>query len=123
MSQSLSEVLLHLVFSTKNRFPYIDEKIEKELFSYINDICQKLECPLIAINGSLDHIHIFLLLNRTIAISDLVSKIKSNSSRWIKTKGEHFHDFSWQSGFSIVSVSPNNKEAVFRYISIRKHIT
>jgi putative transposase len=94
MAQSLSNVLLHLVFSTKNRQLWIDVDIEEELFKYIAGICRELKCPSHKIGGTDDHIHIACSLSRTIAISKLLEEIKSSSSKWIKTKGDRYTDFA-----------------------------
>ena len=78
MTQSFADIILHVVFSTKERFPFIQPSVQEELYQYIAGICKKLDCPVIKINGVEDHIHILLQLGRTITISDLISKIKAN---------------------------------------------
>jgi REP element-mobilizing transposase RayT len=84
MAQSLSNVLLHIVFSTKNRHLFIDVDIEDELFKYVAGICRELKCPSHRIGGADDHIHIACTLARTVAISKLVEEIKTGSSKWIR---------------------------------------
>ena len=96
MSQSLVDVPLHFVFSTKDRIPFIKPEIEEELHQYICGMSRKLGCPIIKINSVEDHIHILLSYGKTITFSDLISKLKSSSSCWMKTKGNHYKDFSWQ---------------------------
>ena len=86
MTQSLADVILHFVFSTKGRNPWIQSEVEEELYQYISGVCRNLNSPVIQINGVEDHIHVLLQLGKTIAISKLISEIKSSSSRWIKTK-------------------------------------
>jgi REP element-mobilizing transposase RayT len=87
MGQSLNKIYVHLVFSTKHRNPLITNSIKEELFSYIGGICKNLECNPIQVGGEKDHVHILCLLSKKIALMDLIEKIKSNSSKWIKTKG------------------------------------
>lgn len=120
MAQSLADILLHIVFSTKERKLWIDEVNEPELHAYICGICQNLDCPVIKINGVEDHIHVLLSLSRTIAVSKLIAEIKSNSSRWIKTKDSRFHEFSWQGGYGAFSVSRPQINGVIKYIENQK---
>jgi len=98
MTQSLTDIPVHIVFSTKDRQSWIKNEIEDELYQYICGICRNLKSPIIQINGVEDHIHILLCLAKTMSICKLISEIKSNSSRWIKTKGNNYRDFSSQTG-------------------------
>ncbi len=120
MSQSLADIVLHLVFSTKDRHPWIHSSIEEELFMYISGLSKQLNCPVIKINGMEDHIHILLHLGKTISFSDLISELKSNSSRWIKAQGKEYDQFYWQRGYGIFSVSRPNIETAAAYISRQK---
>ena len=99
MAQSLSNILLHIVYSTKHRRSWLDTVIEPELIKYVATACRTLDCPSHAIGVADDHIHIACSLSRTIAVSKLVQELKQDSSKWIKTKAEPFHDFSWQNGY------------------------
>jgi putative transposase len=121
MAQSLSDILVHIVFSTKNRYPWIHSQVEPALQSYICGISRNLDSPVIKINGTEDHIHILASLGKTISYSKLISEIKSNSSRWIKRKGDHCTDFSWQNGYGIFSVSRPKINGVIKYIDNQKH--
>ena len=69
------------------------------------------------INGMADHVHIFSSLPRTLSLSKYIEEIKRNSSRWLKTNGRRYHDFSWQKGYGVFSVSSSQKEVVMRYIA------
>jgi putative transposase len=120
MTQSLADVILHVVFSTKERKPLIHSSIEEELYRYICGICNRLQSPIIKINGVEDHIHLLLQLGRTITISKLIGEIKSSSSQWIKTKGEQYHNFTWQSGYGGFSVSRPNLGTAKKYLSRQK---
>jgi REP element-mobilizing transposase RayT len=84
VAQSLSNVILHLVFSTKNRHPWIDLEIELELFKYLAGICRNVKCPSHKIGGADDYIHIACSLARTMSISALIEEIKTSSPKWIK---------------------------------------
>ncbi len=120
MAQSLVRNYIHLVFSTKYRFPYIDESIENELFNYLGGVCKKLECQPIIVGGYLDHIHILCLLSKKIALVKLLEEVKSHSSKWIKSKGENYSNFYWQDGYGAFSVNPKEVEVVVKYISTQK---
>jgi REP element-mobilizing transposase RayT len=120
MSQSLSDVVLHIVFSTKERHPWIQATIEDELYRYICGVGRNMNCPIIKINGIEDHIHILVQLGRTVSISKLVSEVKSSSSQWIKTKGDQYTNFAWQGGYGAFSVSRPSIEGAIKYLSLQK---
>jgi REP element-mobilizing transposase RayT len=118
MPQSLSNVLLHIVFSTKNRQTYLKSpQIRQELFAYMAGTLQEIDSPALLINGVEDHIHILNVLSRNLAIAKLIEKIKSSSSKWIKQKGPAYRSFFWQAGYGAFSVSESQKEVVLRYIA------
>lgn len=116
MGQSLNKIYVHLVFSTKNRQPLINDSIKEELFNYLGGICKNLECNPIQVGGLNDHVHILCLLSKKIALMDLLEKLKSNSSKWIKTKGAEFSNFYWQSGYGAFSINPKEIEIVKDFI-------
>ena len=116
MPQSLVHNYIHITFSTKNRFPFIDKNINNELFSYLGGICKNLECNPIIVGGHKDHVHILCLLSRKIALMKLIEEIKSHSSKWIKTKGINYEKFYWQRGYAGFSVNPTEIDIVEKYI-------
>ena len=116
MPHSLANILVHVVFSTKDRIDWIRPEIEEELFGYLASLARSLGCSATAIGGVDDHIHILCLLARTIAISKLVHQLKTSSSSWIKTKGGDLASFYWQNGYGAFSVGVNDRERVRRYI-------
>ncbi len=117
MPQSLVKNYIHITFSTKNRYPFIDKTISNELFSYLGGICKNLECNPVIVGGHKDHVHILCLLSRKIALMKLIEEVKSHSSKWIKTKGEKYQDFYWQRGYGGFSVNPRDIDIVKKYIS------
>ncbi|HEX2473927.1 MAG TPA: IS200/IS605 family transposase [Lacipirellulaceae bacterium] len=117
MAQSLSNVILHLVFSTKNRKPWIDVEIETELFKYLAGVCREIKCPSHKIGGTDDHIHIACTLARTMAISTLLEEVKTSSSKWIKAKGDEYHDFAWQNGYGAFSIGQSQLPDLKNYIA------
>lgn len=114
MPQSLSKVYIHCVFSTKNRTQYINESLRNELHSYIIGTLVNIGSYVNEIYANPDHIHILCLLPRTIAIAELISKIKTSSSKWMKQKG--ISNFSWQGGYATFSVSSSRVKSVEKYI-------
>lgn len=120
MPQSLSRILVHIIFSTKDRQRFIKPEIEQELFAYIAVVLNEHDAQPIKIDGTEDHLHILCGLPRTTAVCDLLEKVKKRSSKWIKTKGPQYRDFSWQSGYGIFSVGESGLERVKRYITNQK---
>jgi len=116
MPQSLSKVYVHITFSTKKRYPMIDDNIKEELWAYIGGICKALECNPIRVGGYYDHIHICCWLSKKITQMKLLEEIKKNSSKWIKTKGKQYENFYWQDGYGIFSVNPAETERLIKYI-------
>ena len=114
MSQSLSKVYLHCVFSTKNGVPLITDDIRKDLHSYIIGTLSNVGSYVNAIYANSDHIHVLCSLPRTITIAELISKIKTSSSKWIKKHG--ISNFSWQGGYGAFSVSSSKVKIVEKYI-------
>ncbi len=117
MAQALSNVLLHIVFSTKGRRPWIGEEIETELFKYVAGTCRGVGCPSHAIGASDDHIHIACSLGRTMAISKLVEEIKTSSSKWMKAKGVEYAEFAWQNGYGAFLIGQSQLDDLRRYIA------
>jgi len=107
---------MHITFSTKGRYPFIDKDISEELYSYLGGICKNLECNPIIVGGHEDHIHILCLLSRKIALMKLIEEVKSHSSKWIKTKNIKYKNFYWQRGYGGFSVNPTGIDVVKKYI-------
>ena len=120
MPQSLAQIYIHIIFSTKERYPFIDTGIEPELFAYMGDSIKRCEGVPFLINGTADHVHILSSLPRTMALSKYIEEIKRNSSRWIKTKSSDYQKFAWQNGYGAFSVSSSRKDSVLRYIAGQK---
>ena len=115
MSQSLSRVLVHLVFSTKNREPFISAEHRDRVFEYLGGTLNALKCPVVIVGGMPDHVHILFVQARTLALSEVVEEIKKQSSKWAKEVIGH--EFYWQNGYGAFSVSPSNVKSVTRYIA------
>ena len=116
MPQSHCKVLVHLVFSTKNRKPLLQDAWRENLHAYLSGIVEQHGCVLIIANSVNDHIHMLLGLGRNIAISDLVKEIKTGSSKWVHRYQPGNDAFAWQRGYGIFSISPADKPKVVNYI-------
>lgn len=117
MPQSLSHVILHISFSTKGRKRWINAEIEPRLHAYMATLCKNEGCHAYRVGGVEDHVHIVVTLSRTTTISKLIEIVKSRSSGWIKTQGENYRTFAWQTGASSFSVSPKDLDAVVKYVA------
>ena len=117
MGQSLVQHYIHIIFSTKNHQKLIDRSVESELFAYIGGCCNELECKPIKVGGYLDHVHILCKLSKKVTIVELMKKVKSLSSKWIKSKGGEYRNFYWQDGYGSFSVNPSEVSIVSEYIS------
>jgi putative transposase len=120
MPQSLSSILIHLVFSTKHREPFITPDVEADLHDYMGGIFRRCECPSLLIGGTADHVHALFVLSRTKTVASVVEDVKSSSSKWIKAKGGLWQHFYWQAGYGAFSVSQSGLEKVKSYIANQK---
>lgn len=119
MPQSLSKVLVHVVYSTKGRKPWLkDPALRKELYAYKAKILRdSVDSPALIINGVEDHVHMLCLLSRKFAIMSVIEEAKTETSKWLKKQSQDLADFAWQGGYGIFSVSESNCEQVRRYIA------
>lgn len=114
MPQSLAKVYTHIVFTTKHGQCFITDDVRAELHSYMIGVISAMGSYTYEIYANPDHVHILNTLSRTITIADMISKIKTSSSKWLKQKG--ILGFDWQDGYGIFSVSASGVNAVSRYI-------
>jgi REP element-mobilizing transposase RayT len=118
MPQSLSAVYIHLVFSTKERRPFLREKTTREaLHAYLGGVSKQLECPTLIVGGVEDHVHLLARFGRTITQAEWVKELKRVSNSWLKEQGREYADFQWQGGYADFSVSQSNLEQVTKYIA------
>jgi len=116
MAQSLSKVLLHLVFSTKYRTPWITELLQPKIHAYLAGACRNKGSEAFRVGGTEDHIHIACTLPRTLTISKLLEEIKRSSSAWIKKQDPRCKDFSWQAGYGAFSLGQTQRNPLIGYI-------
>ncbi len=115
MPQSLSKILVHLIFSTKNREPLIAPEIRPRLYAYMVGILDNLKSPSVQTGGVADHVHVLLALGRTLSVAEVVEEVKKSSSKWMKAEGG-VPGFSWQAGYGAFSIGESQAEAVIKYI-------
>ncbi len=117
MAQSLAKILVHVVFSTKNRQPFLcDKELREELHRYIGGILLRRHCQPIIIGGVADHLHLLFVLGRTCEPAAIVKEVKRGSSVWLKTIKPELWNFAWQNGYGIFSIGFSQIESVRRYI-------
>jgi REP element-mobilizing transposase RayT len=117
MAHTYTNLLIHALFGTKNRKPLLDTEIKTDLFSCMGGIIRKLKGKPVLINGPSDHVHLLLVLPTTLAVADMMEKLKANSSKWVNGNLPHRSVFAWQEGYTAFSVSQSKLETVKEYIA------
>ena len=115
MPQSLAKILIHSIFSTKNREPLLCEKeLRQRTHAYLAEVLKSLQCPALIVGGVADHVHVLSQLAKTQSIANVVEHVKKSSSKWLKTQG--VPSFSRQRGYGAFSVSQSHVASVVAYI-------
>ncbi len=114
MPQSLSFMLVHVVFSTKDRRPLLHEDVRLGLHAYLATIVRDRACECFRVGGVADHVHLAVRLHPTIGLAKLLEELKTHSSKWMKRHG--VEDFAWQRGYGAFSVGPADAAALIRYV-------
>ncbi len=118
MPQSLAQVYLHLVFSTKNRARFFQNLAFREkAHAYLAGTCRNLDCPALIVGGVEDHVHILCKQGKTVTIPGLIRELKRESSKWIKEQSPDLTSFYWQQGYGAFSISPSHLDALKAYIA------
>ena len=117
MPQSLARLWTHLIFSTKERYPFLsDPTIRADMHAYLGTVLRTHDCPTLVVGGCDDHVHALFALSRNYSIAQIVKEIKRTSSAWIKTVERRYSKFRWQSGYGAFSVSQSHVTQVHSYI-------
>jgi len=118
MSQSLVQIYVHLVFSTKNRQPFLrDIGLREQMHAYLVGICKNQSSPSLITGGVEDHVHLLCRLSKTLDVATLIRELKRESSKWVKTEDRRLSAFHWQEGYGAFSVSPSHVDALKQYIT------
>ena len=115
MPQSLTNILVHLIFSTKHREPWICDEVRPHLNAYVVGTLANHQSPSVATNSVNDHMHILFALSKTYSVSKIVEEVKTGSSRWMKEQG--IRGFHWQNGYGAFSIGQSQVAAVKKYIA------
>ncbi len=116
MPQSLSQIYVHLVFSTRGRRPFLDEKIRPRVHAYLATIVRELSSPWVVVGGVADHVHLLLDIGKSQPPVKFVEHVKRESSKFIKTLGREYGEFYWQRGYGMFSVSPKDRHEAEAYV-------
>ncbi|MGB7837811.1 MAG: transposase [Terrimicrobiaceae bacterium] len=120
MAQSLSKVVIHVIFSTKDHYPWLDANVRPRMHAYLATICRDAGAEVFRIGGVADHVHVVTTLPRTLSQADMLEGITKKSSKWIKSLGSEYRRFYWQRGYGAFSVSPSQLDALLRYVETQE---
>ena len=120
MATTFTKILIHFIFSTKNRAPLIASEIEPLLHAYMIGIARNYDCWSIAMNGTQDHVHMLVSLGKQITVSHLMEEVKGDSSRWMNKEHPQTQLFRWQEGYAALSIGESGVEALKAYIAHQK---
>ncbi len=119
MASTLTKILVHVTFSTKNRAPLIAPSLEPDLYGYIGGICRRMDSPLLAIGGVSDHLHMLVSLGKSASVADLMLNVKRDTSRWVKERTDN-DSFYWQDGYFAFSIGESAVNSLRAYIANQK---
>ena len=117
MAQTLVNILVHVIFSTKERRHLIKAEVQPSLYAYMAGTLKNLDSPCLAIGGTSNHIHVLMALSKNAATSDVVGELKKSSSKWLKTQGLPYAHFAWQEGYGAFSIGQSQVAVLKRYIA------
>ncbi len=120
MPQSLIQVILHLIFSTKDRHRWLDAAIALRLHAYLATVVRDQDSEAYRVGGTADHVHLAVRLGRTISQAELIEGIKTSSSSWIKKQGPSYSGFYWQRGYGAFSIGYSQLEALLHYLDTQE---
>jgi len=120
MSQSFTNLLYHIIFSTKDRRPIITIDQQPRLYDCIGGIVREMGGISLGVNGMEDHVHLLAKLRPDLALSDVLRELKSNATGWMHDVFPRLSDFSWQRGYAAFTVSQSHLQQVQRYVARQK---
>jgi putative transposase len=116
LPQSLTKLYAHLIFSTKNRQPFLDDEIRPRVHGYVATVVRSLDSPYVVVGGVADHVHILFDMGKLHAPVEFVERVKRESSKFVKTLGPRYQNFYWQRGYGMFSVSPTHLPSAELYV-------
>ncbi len=120
MAQTFTSLLMHVVFSTKDRADLIPAPLESKLYAYLGGITQNQSGRLLAAGGTANHVHLLVSHSKTVSLADYMENLKKDSSKWIKTQDPRCRTFRWQDGYGAFTIGQSNVAALKRYIATQK---
>ena len=117
MAGTFTNLVYHIIFSTKDREAVLDPETRRELYAYMGGIVREQDGRLLAAGGVADHVHLLALFPAKTAVSDMLREVKSGSSAWLNGRRRVKGRFSWQGGYGAFTVSESAKADVTRYIA------
>ncbi|MDF3131289.1 IS200/IS605 family transposase [Kiritimatiellaeota bacterium B1221] len=116
MPQSFHQLYAHLIFSTKNREPFLQGDICGRMHGYLSQLCRDYGSPWVVVGGVADHVHIALDLGKKMTSIELIANVKKQSSAWIKERDANLSAFYWQKGYGLFSFGALQRDAVEAYV-------
>lgn len=116
MSQSLTKLYVHLIYSTKNREPFLGDEIRERVHGYLATVIRSVDSPYVVVGGVADHVHILFDMGKMHAPVEFVEQVKRESSKFVKTLGTQYRNFYWQRGYGMFSVSPTHLADAEKYV-------
>ena len=116
MPQSLSNILIHLIWSTKDRHPWLHGDLREKTHAFLAGTVRQCDCEAYRVGGVADHVHLAIRLSRTQSVAELVKNVKAASSKWLKSEDAKLSKFSWQQGYGAFSIGMSQKDALIDYI-------
>jgi REP element-mobilizing transposase RayT len=116
MPQSLVKLYAHLIFSTKNRTPFLVDSVRPRVHAYLATVIREMDSPFVVVGGVADHVHILFEMGKKYPPVKFVEQVKRESSKFVKTLGPQFRSFYWQRGYGMFSVGPTQRSEVEEYI-------
>ncbi|MBZ5645913.1 MAG: IS200/IS605 family transposase [Acidobacteriia bacterium] len=116
MAHTFTTLHTHVIFSTKDRAPFLDAKIRSRDFAYMGGMVREMRGTAAIVNGVSDHVHMLVQLPAEVALAECLRVVKTNSSRWVHETWPDRKKFAWQTGYGASSVSTSNVPVVTRYI-------
>jgi REP element-mobilizing transposase RayT len=117
MAHTFTNLLVHFIFSTKDRRPYLDAEIRPRVFAYMGGVFREMGATPMLINGPEDHAHALVGMPASLSVAEVMRVVKTNSSRWVHEQWPDRREFAWQSGYGAFSVSQSNRAEVEKYIA------
>jgi REP element-mobilizing transposase RayT len=117
MGHTYTDLLTHIIFSTKDRLPYLRKERRNDVFTYMGGMVRELKGSALNVNGVDDHVHLLVRLPASLAVAKAAEIVKTNSSRWIHEWRVLHRTFAWQAGYTAFSVSESQSESVSTYIT------